>query len=147
MFANGGFGQKIGTLGAGAQPVEEFTIRENGAITVTNNATGVGFATQSTSSGDFTVPNLPVGTYSMRVVRDGFKAAIRNDIVVTAGGTVTANVLMELGAVTETIQVAASLELLQTSTAKVSSAVANKMVDELPLVVGGAIYWAMASSS
>jgi hypothetical protein len=37
------------------------------------------------------------------------------------------------------VQVAASLELLQTSTAKTATAVANKMVDELPLVVGGAM--------
>jgi hypothetical protein len=37
------------------------------------------------------------------------------------------------------VQVAASLELLQTTTAKVSTAVSNKMVDELPLVVGGAM--------
>jgi hypothetical protein len=108
-------------------------------VAVTNVATGVGFGTESTSTGDFTVPNLPVGTYSLRVTRDGFKAAVRNDILVTAGGTVTANVLMELGAVTETVQVAATAELLQTSTAKVSTAVANKMVDELPLVVGGAM--------
>lgn len=37
MFANGGTGENVGKLGSGAQPVEEFTIRENGAITKTNN--------------------------------------------------------------------------------------------------------------
>ncbi len=37
MFANGGLGQSIGKLGAGAQAVEEYTIRENGAITLTSN--------------------------------------------------------------------------------------------------------------
>lgn len=37
MYANGGFGQSVGKLGAGAQAVEEYTIRENGAINLTNN--------------------------------------------------------------------------------------------------------------
>lgn len=37
MFASGGLGQSVGKLGAGAQAVEEYTIRENGAITLTSN--------------------------------------------------------------------------------------------------------------
>jgi hypothetical protein len=49
------------------------------------------------------------------------------------------NVTLELGQVSESIQVEAALDQLQTSTAKVSTAVNNKMVDELPLVVGGAM--------
>jgi flagellar basal-body rod protein FlgF len=37
MFANGGTGQSVGFLGTGAQPVEEYTVRELGAINMTNN--------------------------------------------------------------------------------------------------------------
>jgi len=110
-----------------------------GRVVVTNTATNVTFATQTTSSGDFSIPALPVGTYQLRVEKQGFKAAVRSDVIVTAGSTVTVNAQLEVGAVTESIQVAATLELLQTATAKVSTAVSNKMVDELPLVVGGAM--------
>ncbi|MEX2261075.1 MAG: TonB-dependent receptor [Bryobacteraceae bacterium] len=108
-------------------------------IAATNTATNVAFTTQSTSSGDFTIPTLPVGTYQLRVERQGFKAAIRSDVVVSAGSTVTVNAQLEVGAVTESVQVSATLDLLQTTTAKVSTSVSNKMVDELPLVVGGAM--------
>jgi hypothetical protein len=110
-----------------------------GRVVATNIATNVSFATQTTSSGDFTIPALPVGTYQLRVEKQGFKAAVRSDITVAAGSTVTINAQLEVGAVTESIQVQATLELLQTSTAKVTTAVSNKMVDELPLVVGGAM--------
>jgi hypothetical protein len=108
-------------------------------VTATNTATNVGWTTESTSTGDFTIPALPVGTYQVKVEIQGFKAAIRNDVIITAGGVATINVQLEVGALTETVEVAASLDLLQTSTAKVSTAVANRMVDELPLVVGGAM--------
>ena len=108
-------------------------------VVATNAATNVTFATQTTSSGDYTIPALPVGTYQLRVEKLGFKSAVRSGIIVTAGSTVTVSAQLEIGAVTESIQVAATLELLQTATAKVSTAVSNKMVDELPLVVGGAM--------
>jgi hypothetical protein len=108
-------------------------------VVVTNIATNVPFTTQTTSSGDFTIPTLPAGTYQFRVEKQGFKAAVRSDIIVAAGGTATVNAQLEVGAVSESVQVEASLELLQTSTAKVATAVSNKLVDELPLVVGGAM--------
>lgn len=108
-------------------------------ITATNAATGVTSVTVTTSTGDFNIPSLPVGTYQVKFERQGFKSAVRNEVVLSAGNTATVNAQLEVGAVTESVQVAASLDLVQTSTAKVSTAVSNKLVDELPLVVGGAM--------
>ena len=108
-------------------------------VTATNSNTNVAFTTETTSSGDFTIPNLPVGTYSLRIEQKGFKAAVRSDITITAGGAATVNAVLEVGELTESIEVAASLELLQTTTAKTTTAVSNRLVDELPLVVGGAM--------
>jgi hypothetical protein len=108
-------------------------------VSAVNTATAIVLATQTTSTGDYTIPAIPVGTYTVRVEKPGFKGAVRNDVVVSAGSTVTVSAQLEVGAVTESVQVQASLDLLQTTTAKVASAVANKMVDELPLVVGGAM--------
>lgn len=108
-------------------------------VIATNTATNVSFATNTTSSGDFTIPALPTGTYAVRIERQGFKSAIRAEVIVAAGSTATVNMQLEVGSTAESVEVAASLELLQTSTAKVSTAVSNKLVDELPLVVGGAM--------
>lgn len=108
-------------------------------VVATNAATNIAFTTQTTSTGDYTIPTLPVGAYQLRVEKQGFKAAVRSDITVTAGSTVTINAQLEVGATTESIQVSATLDLLQTSNAKVSTAVSNRLVDELPLVVGGAM--------
>ncbi len=108
-------------------------------VVATSTATNIAFATLTTSSGDFTIPTLPVGTYQVRIEKQGFKAAVRGEVIVTSGGTITVNAQLEVGAVTESVQVAATLELLQTATAKVTTSVSNRMVDELPLVVGGAM--------
>jgi hypothetical protein len=108
-------------------------------VTARHLATNVGASTETTSSGDFTIPALPVGTYEVRIEKQGFKAAVRSEVILNAGASVSVNATLEVGAVSESVQVAATLELLQTSTAKVTTAVSNKLVDELPLVVGGAM--------
>src|SRR5688572_11547207 len=87
-------------------------------VVATNKATNITFTAQTTSSGDFTIPAMPVGTYNLRVEKQGFKAAVRSDIIISAGGTITVNAQLEVGAVSESVQVAATLDMLQTSTAK-----------------------------
>ena len=42
-------------------------------VTLTNSQTGVTFALPSNASGDFTVPQLPVGTYTVKFEKDGFR--------------------------------------------------------------------------
>jgi hypothetical protein len=73
------------------------------SVTATNAATGVTFATKTTSSGDFSIPTLPVGLYQLRVEKQGFKSAVRAGVTVSAGGTVTINAQLEVGAVTESV--------------------------------------------
>jgi hypothetical protein len=109
------------------------------SVTVTNVATNASFTTLSTGTGNYTVPSLPPGTYRVRVESAGFKAFERSNVVVIAGGTARANAILELGQITESISVTSDLAQVQTETAKVSTQVSNKMVDELPLVVGGAM--------
>jgi len=97
------------------------------------------FSTVSTSSGDFTVPSLPVGDYTVRVEREGFKSYVTSGVTITAGGSARVAALLNVGAVSESVEVTASAVQMQTEDAKTSTAVSNKLVDELPLVVGGAM--------
>lgn len=106
------------------------------AVQVSTNTTS---NTVSTESGDFAIPSLPVGEYEVRVEKDGFKSAILKGVVLTAGGTSRVNAVLNVGAVSESIQVDAAAQQVQTDTAKTATQVSNKMVDELPLVVGGAM--------
>jgi hypothetical protein len=108
-------------------------------VTAVQTATNSTFTTVTTSAGDFTIPSAPVGEYEVRVEKEGFKAGVAKGLVLTAGGTSRVNMTLDVGAVTESIAVEASAQRVQTDDAKTSTQVSNKMVDELPLVVGGAM--------
>jgi hypothetical protein len=108
-------------------------------VVAVHTATNVEYATTSADTGDFTIPALPAGSYRLRVTRDGFKTSVRDNIALAASGEVRIAVTLEIGALTESVQVSAAIEQLQTTNARITSQVANKMVDELPLVVGGAM--------
>src|SRR4051812_26808963 len=52
-------------------------------VTAIHVATNSTFTTVSTSSGDFTIPSLPVGDYQVRVEREGFKASLTSGVTIT----------------------------------------------------------------
>ena len=69
----------------------------------------------------------------------GFQENIQTNVVVAAASTVRLDVQLQLGQVSETVEVQAMAQVIQTDNAKVSTQVTNQLVDELPLVVGGAM--------
>ena len=108
-------------------------------VTITNSATNTATSTVTTDAGEFTVPNLPVGNYKIEFAQSGFKRYVQENVVVAAGGAVRVDAQLQLGQVTESIEVSAAANQVQTENAKIQTAVSRKMVEELPLVVGGAM--------
>jgi hypothetical protein len=108
-------------------------------ITITNTATNQATNVTTTSAGDYNAPNLPPGVYRVEVSAPGFKKVVRDGIVLTAASTVRVDARLEVGQVTETVEVRADVAQVQTENSKITTAVQNKLVDELPLVVGGAL--------
>ena len=60
-------------------------------------------------------------------------------VQLSAGSTARIDITMELGGVTESVDVVAEATFLQTEDARVSTNVSNQLIDQLPLVVGGAM--------
>jgi hypothetical protein len=108
-------------------------------VQAVNIATNTTLSTVSTATGDFTIPNVMPGNYTLRVQAPGFKQFQRTNVVVGAGLTVRADARLEVGQVSESVEVTSDLAQIQTETSKISTQVNTKMVDELPLVVGGAM--------
>ncbi len=108
-------------------------------VTVTNADTASAVNITSNDTGDFAAPSLQAGTYSVRVEKEGFRPAVVSRIALNAGVNVRADVTLEVGSTTTAVEVEASALQLSTESAKSTSAVTNKMVDELPLVVSGAM--------
>ncbi len=106
-------------------------------LTLTNTQTGVTFTIPTNDVGDYTVPQLQPGVYNIRVEKDGFRPASVTGIALNASATVRADATIEVGTAAQAVEVSASAIALSTENAKTSVTMNNKLVDELPLVVGG----------
>ncbi len=108
-------------------------------ITVTNTATNVSTHVTSSSTGEYYAPNLNPGVYRIEISAPGFRRFVLAGVNLTAAATVRANARLQVGEVNQSIEVTAAAVQMQTEDAKVSTAVQNQLVDQLPLVVGGAL--------
>jgi len=109
----------------------------NAHITVTNAETGSSVASVSTSAGDYTVPSLTAGTYSLTVEAPGFKTSTQKGIRVEVAMTARVNVNLQVGQATETITITAEAALLNTQNAEQDQNVSGDTINQLPLNFGG----------
>jgi hypothetical protein len=109
-------------------------------VVVTNMATGVASETATTATGAFNVPALSAGTYSVTVSLTGFKTAVISDIRLVTNSPATVQVKLEVGELTETIEVAGGSTLVQTTSTAVTSTIAVEQLQDLPLVSRNALY-------
>ena len=110
-------------------------------VEVKNNATGVVTPVQTNTSGAFTVPALPIGTYTVTVTLSGFKTFVINDVRLLAGTPAQVQATLEVGTLTETVEVRGGTELIQTQSATVQSTVKLEQIANLPLVSRHALYF------
>lgn len=110
-----------------------------GKVVITAVATNTTSTTDAGDTGNFTVPNLAPGLYTIRVDRDGFKPAILTGIDVDAGSTIRADVTLEIGTSTTAIEVSAGAIQLSTENAKAQTVITDKLIQDLPTVVGGGL--------
>src|SRR5215469_2162471 len=108
-------------------------------ITVTNAATNVALTATTNEQGEYTVPSLQPGTYTVRFEKEGFRPTQTTGLAVDAGSNIRSDATLEVGSSTQAIEVQASAVQLQTEDAKNSVTLQNKLVDDLPLVVNGSV--------
>ena len=84
--------------------------------------TGLAQQTTSGSEGDWRIPALPIGLYELTFELDGFKRLVRSGVIVEASATRTVPVTLEVGGLTETVNVTGDANLLATTTATTRSA-------------------------
>jgi hypothetical protein len=106
-------------------------------VTVTNVSMGVQNSTVTTSSGNYTIPQLAAGQYSMTVIAPGFSKLIRSGITVSVGETATLNLQLGVGQDTTTVTVTADAPLLQVDSPQNNIEVTTKDLNELPFNITG----------
>src|SRR2546423_8169353 len=102
-------------------------------IAARNTATNELRTTVSGADGLYRLSSLPRGPYEIKGELEGFKTVARAGITVTVGDTVRVDMVLEVGAVAETVQVTGQAPLINVEEGRVSYLVDEKRVAELPL--------------
>ncbi len=102
-------------------------------VTLTNEATGVTQSQPTTGSGVYSFPAIPAGVYTLRADAPGFKSFIQTKNTIQVDTPVTVDVVLEVGAATERVEVSAAAEVLQTTSATIGNVVEQKAIVSLPL--------------
>ncbi|HEY6390066.1 MAG TPA: carboxypeptidase-like regulatory domain-containing protein, partial [Bryobacteraceae bacterium] len=101
-------------------------------IRVLNVNTGQSFQNKTDERGYWVIPSMSTGMYKVSVSLQGFKTATADNVKIDAGVPATVNTMLELGSLTETVEVSSGAELLQTATATVTSTLVGRQLHELP---------------
>jgi hypothetical protein len=102
-------------------------------LTITNQSTNIPFDTTSDATGLYSAPQLAPGIYSVTVRATGFKSEVRPEIEVRVNDRLGINFSLQVGAVTQTVEVFEAAPLLQTEDNTAGEVIDTQRTQELPL--------------
>ena len=102
-------------------------------VTVTKTDTGMTRTVFSGVDGTYTLPNLPIGPYQLKVTLQGFNTYVRDGIVLQVSSNPEINVTLAVGAISEQVTVTANSTLVETRNTGVGQVIDNQRVMEMPL--------------
>jgi hypothetical protein len=108
-------------------------------VTVVNLNTGANFKAATDDHGQWFLPAMPQGVYRVSATMTGFRTTVVQNVAMDAGVPITVNAKLEVGAVSETIEVAGTQELVQTETASVDRSMERRQMTELPTITRGGL--------
>jgi len=143
LLSGWGFAQTISGSIAGNVLDAQRAALPNAAVTAKDVQQQFNFTTRTDESGRFAFPQVPPGTYSLTIEAPGFKRMTRDNIALSANDKLAlGDLIMEVGAVTESIEVSAQAVTLQTESAERSAALVSKQIENI--AVNGRSYLALA---
>ncbi|GAA3762213.1 TonB-dependent receptor [Terriglobus aquaticus] len=103
-------------------------------VTVHNVGTGVDTTVKSGGAGDYTVPFLDPGNYTVRASAQGFREVVRNNVELHVQDKLTVDLSLGAGATSDVVTVTADPPLLDTGSATRGALIDNVKVTELPII-------------
>jgi hypothetical protein len=132
-FAVPSFAQKITATIRGTVTDTTGAIVPRANVTVKSAGTGVTRSTLGNTSGVYSFPELPVGTYTVEVSFTGFKSAVVKGVALNVADVREVDVRLETGSVSENITVEVPAVAVKTVGGEVAGLVTGEQVRELPL--------------
>jgi hypothetical protein len=101
--------------------------------TASHDATGVKYTAYSAGDGGFTIPSIPIGTYTVTVTLQGFKNAVLKGVTVSAASPANVRAKLEVGGLSETVTVEAASAMIQTQTSVAATTINTNQILNLPV--------------
>jgi hypothetical protein len=133
LFSSIAFGQRdLGTI-TGIVTDASGAAVPSATVTVLEDATGVVHTTQTNDSGNYNVPTLKPGTYTVTIEAAGFQKTQQKNILVNPGQPTGVDVSLQVGNASQTVEVQAAAPLLQTESPEIGANLNTNQVTQLPL--------------
>jgi hypothetical protein len=133
LLASRGYAQVSGAMLTGTVTDSSGAVIPNAQVSITDVATGVTRTISSGGAGLYTAPNLLPGTYEIRVTAHGFRTQVQKGITLTVGAEQALDIKMQIGQVSQTVEVTAAAPTVELTTSTLSAVVDATTVRELPL--------------
>ena len=111
-----------------------------GVVVTITGESGLAQTAHTNEAGQYTVPSLPVGTYSAKFEIQGFKTSVRDKLTLQVAQTLRLDAALEVGQLAETVTVSGAFEIIQRDTPDVGTTVSREYLTSLPLSMGGGRY-------
>src|SRR5829696_6487165 len=125
-------GERATVTGAVSDPSGQMLVGAD--VVIRNTGTNILTRTKTNQAGIYYLPALPPGTYELRVEYAGFRPSIVSNIPLAVGLTATLDVSLEIGAVSEAVQVTATAVQLESQTTSLGKVIQTKQIAELPIL-------------
>ncbi|HEX2712116.1 MAG TPA: TonB-dependent receptor, partial [Candidatus Acidoferrales bacterium] len=104
-------------------------------ITITNIGTGIVRSFEADATGNYVVSYLIPGTYSVSAAKVGFKTTTQAGIVLVVDQKARVDLKLQVGAVTETVNVLGTPPQIETESSEIGTVIASKQIVEAPLQI------------
>jgi hypothetical protein len=129
-----GFGQAERAAVTGAVTDSSGAIIVGANVTIRNVETNIRTSTATNAAGIYYLTSLPPGRYELRIDQKGFRPSMVNNIPLGAGLTATIPITLEVGAVTEAVQVSATAVQLESQTTALGKVMTTNQIAGMPLI-------------
>lgn len=126
-FAQVNTGRLVGTV------ADPSGIIPGATVVVKDNKTGKERTVVASDDGTFSVAQLEPGTYTVTITAQGHKTFNANDVKIDVGREYSLNATLEVGNISETVEVTAGADVLNSTNAELSNTVSPRQIQELPL--------------
>jgi hypothetical protein len=133
------YGQGNTTTLSGVVTDDQGGVVPGADVTAKNNATATTIQGVTDGTGRFTLAGVAPGTYTVTVALMGFKTAILPDVEVLTGTPASVKVILKVGTLEETVVVTGQTEIVQSTSPTVSSTIAVKQIQQLPVITHTAL--------